>query len=144
MNVLENVFWVMEMKNSIKFIGMIVFFVIIFMIVVIYKIDASNKIQRSITKKDTDTISKGIDGYILLKEDTVFFIYEKNIKSDYDRKDLEQRLKWRFSADAILHINNSSIEKELQTGDKVRIGCSEILESYHAKIRVTQLEKIQD
>ncbi len=92
---------------------------------------------------DNNTVSNGIDGYILLQGDTVFFIYEKNIKTDNDRKNLEERLKWSIPADAILQFNNPSIKKELQTGDKIRIECSEILESYPAKIRVAKLEKIQ-
>ena len=81
---------------------------------------------------------------ILLKGDNVYFIEEKHIKDDYDKKHLEERLKRTFPADAILHFNNTNIEKQLQTGDKVRIGYSEILESYPAKIQVTKLEKIKD
>ena len=131
------------MKNSIQKVGMIVFLVIIFMIILVLKTDTSNEIKKSTTKTDNNTVSNGVDGYILFEGDTVFFIEEKHIKDDYDRKNLEERLKRRFPADAILHFNNPSIEKELQTGDKVRIECSEILESYPAKIRVAKLEKIQ-
>ncbi|WP_242218544.1 DUF3221 domain-containing protein [Bacillus cereus group sp. BfR-BA-01380] len=134
----------MQMKKSIQTVGMIIFFVIIFIMVLMWKTDTSNELKRSTTKTDNNTVSNRVRGYILLKEDTVFFIYEKIIKSDYDRKNLEQRLKWRFPADAILHFNNPNIEKELQTGDKVRIEYSEILESYPAKIQVTKFEKIQD
>lgn len=131
------------MKKSIQTIGTILFLVIIFMIVLVWKTATGNEIKKSTTKIDNNTVSNGIDGYILLQGDTVFFIYEKNIKTDNDRKNLEERLKWSIPAEAILQFNNSSIKKELQTGDKVRIEYSEILESYPAKIRITKLEKIQ-
>lgn len=131
------------MKKSIQTVGTILFLVIIFMIVLVWKTATGNEIKKSTTKIDNNTVSNGIDGYILLQGDTVFFIYEKNIKTDNDRKNLEERLKWSIPADAILQFNNPSIKKELQTGDKVRIECSEILESYPAKVRVTKLEKIQ-
>lgn len=131
------------MKKSIQTVGTILFLVIIFVIVLDWKTATGNEIKKSTTKIDNNTVSNGIDGYILLQGDTVFFIYEKNIKTDNDRKNLEERLKWSIPADAILQFNNPSIKKELQTGDKVRIECSEILESYPAKIRVTKLEKIQ-
>ncbi|MCP1123767.1 YobA family protein [Bacillus sp. 3103sda1] len=133
----------MQMKKSIQTVGTILFLVIIFMIVLVWKTATGNEIKKSTTKIDNNTVSNGIDGYILLQGDTVFFIYEKNIKTDNDRKNLEERLKWSIPADAILQFNNPSIKKELQTGDKVRIECSEILESYPAKVRVTKLEKIQ-
>ncbi|MGG0186425.1 DUF3221 domain-containing protein [Bacillus rhizoplanae] len=133
----------MQMKKSIQTIGTILFLVIIFMIVLVWKTATGNEIKKSTTKIDNNTVSNGIDGYILLQGDTVFFIYEKNIKTDNDRKNLEERLKWSIPAEAILQFNNSSIKKELQTGDKVRIEYSEILESYPAKIRITKLEKIQ-
>ncbi|ENQ3077043.1 DUF3221 domain-containing protein [Bacillus cereus] len=108
-----------------------------------WKANTSNELNQSITKIDNNTISNRIDGYILLKGDTVYFIEEKLIKDDYDRKNLEERLKKRIPAEAILHFNNLNIEKELQTGDKVRIEYSEILESYPVKIKVTKMEKIQ-
>ncbi|WP_176524542.1 DUF3221 domain-containing protein [Bacillus sp. AFS018417] len=133
----------MQMKKSIQTVGTILFLVIIFVIVLDWKTATGNEIKKSTTKIDNNTVSNGIDGYILLQGDTVFFIYEKNIKTDNDRKNLEERLKWSIPADSILQFNNPSIKKELQTGDKVRIECSEILESYPAKIRVTKLEKIQ-
>lgn len=123
---------------------MIIFFVIIFMMVLIWKTDISNELKKSTTKTDNNAVSNRIDGYILLNEDTVFFIEEKHIKDGYDRKNLEERLKRKIPADAVLHINNSSIVKQLQTGDRVRIEYSEILESYPAKIQVTKVEKIQD
>ncbi|CAG9613356.1 hypothetical protein BACCIP111899_02571 [Bacillus rhizoplanae] len=131
------------MKKSLQAVGTILFLVIIFMIVLVWKTGTGNEIKKSTTKIDNNTVSNGIDGYILLQGDTVFFIYEKNIKTDNDRKNLEERLKWSIPTDAILQFNNPSIKKELQTGDKVRIECSEILESYPAKIWVTKLEKIQ-
>ncbi|WP_020061289.1 DUF3221 domain-containing protein [Bacillus sp. 123MFChir2] len=132
------------MNNGIKIAGIIVVFVMIFMVTLMWKANTSNELNQSITKIDNNAVSNRIDGYILLKGDTVFFIEEKHIKDDYDRKNLEERLKRRIPADAILHFNYLNIEKELQTGDKVRIECSEILESYPAKVRVTKLEKIQD
>lgn len=132
------------MKNGIKTAGIIVIFVMIFMVALMWKVNTSNEFKKSTTKTDNNAVSNRIDGYILLKRDTVYFIEEKHIKDDYDRKNLEERLKRRIPADAILHFNNPNIEKELQTGDKVRIECSEILESYPAKVKVTRLEKIQD
>ncbi|ENQ3105329.1 DUF3221 domain-containing protein [Bacillus cereus] len=132
------------MKNSINFVGIIIVFLIIFMIVLTWKIDTNSELTRSTMKTSNSAVSKGIDGYILLKGDTVYFIEEKHIKDAYDRKHLEERLKRKIPADAILHFNNASIEKGLQTGDKVEIWYSEILESYPAKIQVTKIEKIQD
>ncbi|PGZ95415.1 hypothetical protein COE51_20300 [Bacillus pseudomycoides] len=146
MNFLEKAFLVMEMQmtKSIQKVGMSVFWVVIFIIVLVWKTDTSNEIKKSTTKTDNNTVSNVMDGYILLKGDTVFFIEEKNIETDNDRKNLEERLEWRIPADSILQFNNPSIKKELQTGDKVRIEYSEILESYPAKIRVTKLEKMND
>ncbi|MEH6892612.1 DUF3221 domain-containing protein [Bacillus sp. JJ864] len=132
------------MKNGTKIAGIIGFFVMIFMVALIWKANTSNEFKKSTMKIDNNAVSNSIDGYILLKGDTVYFIEEKHIKDDYDRKNLEERFKSRIPADAILHFNNPNIEKEIRTGDKVRIECSEILESYPAKIRVTRLEKIQD
>lgn len=132
------------MKKGMQMGGLIIFFAIIFMMVVMWKIDTNSEMKRPTTKTKNDAVFKGIDGYILLKGDNVYFIEEKHIKDDYDKKHLEERLKRTFPADAILHFNNTNIEKQLQTGDKVRIGYSEILESYPAKIQVTKLEKIKD
>lgn len=131
------------MKKSIQTVVMIAFLVIIFMIVLVCKTETSNEIKKPTTKTINNTVSNGIDGYILLQGDTVFFIYEKNIKTDTDRENLEERLKREIPADAILQLNSPSIKKGLQTGEKVRIEYSEILESYPAKIRVTKLKKIQ-
>ncbi|MEH7462873.1 DUF3221 domain-containing protein [Bacillus thuringiensis] len=132
------------MKNGIKTAGIIVIFVMIFMVALMWKVNTSNEFKKSTTKTGNNEVSNRIDGYILLKRDTVYFIEEKHIKDDYDRKNLEERLKRRIPAGAILHFNNPNIEKEIRTGDKVRIECSEILESYPAKMQVTKLEKIQD
>ncbi|MDC2864454.1 DUF3221 domain-containing protein [Bacillus sp. BP-3] len=132
----------MQMKKSMQTVGMIIFFVLIFIVVLMWKTDTSNELKISTKKTDNNAASNWIDGYILLKGDAVFFIEEKYLKDDYDRKNLEERLKRKIPADAVLHINNSSIVKQLQTGDKVRIEYSEILESYPAKIQVTKMEKI--
>ncbi|MEI4802851.1 DUF3221 domain-containing protein [Bacillus sp. FJAT-51639] len=132
----------MQMKKNIQIVGTIIFFVIIFMIVLIRKTDTSYEFKKSTTKTNNNAVSNRIYGYILLKGDTVFFIEEKLIKDEYDRKHLEERLKRKIPADAILHFTNLSLGKELQTGDKVRIKYSEMLESYPAKIRVIKLEKI--
>ncbi|MGG2015233.1 DUF3221 domain-containing protein [Bacillus sp. S10(2024)] len=132
----------MQMKKSMQTVGMIIFFVLIFIVVLMWKTDTSNELKISTKKTDNNAASNWIDGYILLKGDAVFFIEEKHLKDDYDRKNLEERLKRKIPADAVLHINNSSIVKQLQTGDKVRIEYSEILESYPAKIQVTKMEKI--
>ncbi|HDX9579617.1 TPA: DUF3221 domain-containing protein [Bacillus pseudomycoides] len=132
------------MKNSIKFVAVIILFIIIFMIVLMWKIDRNSELTRCTTKTVNDAVSKGIDGYILLKGDIVYFIEEKYIKDDYDREHLEERLKRKIPADAVLHFNNPNIKKELRTGDKVRIECSKILESFPAKVQVTKLEKMYE
>lgn len=132
------------MKKNIQIVGTIICFVIIFMIVLTWKIDTSYEFKKSTTKTINNAVSNRIYGYILLKGDTVFFIEGKLIKDEYDRKHLEERLKRKIPADAILHFTNPSLGKELQTGDKVRIEYSEMLESYPAKVRVIKLEKIQD
>lgn len=134
----------MEMKNSIKFVVVIILFIIIFMIVLMWKIDGNSELTRCTTKTVNDAVSKGIDGYILLKGDIVYFIEEKYIKDDYDREHLEERLKRKIPADAVLHFNNPNIKKELRTGDKVRIECSKILESFPAKVQVIKLEKMYE
>ncbi|HDX9590465.1 TPA: DUF3221 domain-containing protein [Bacillus pseudomycoides] len=132
------------MKNSIKFVVVIILFIIIFMIVLMWKIDGNSELTRCTTKTVNDAVSKGIDGYILLKGDIVYFIEEKYIKDDYDREHLEERLKRKIPADAVLHFNNPNIKKELRTGDKVRIECSKILESFPAKVQVIKLEKMYE
>ncbi|MGF9966427.1 hypothetical protein [Bacillus rhizoplanae] len=91
-----------QIKKSIQKVGMFLFLAIIFMMFLVWKTDTSNEIKKSTTKTNNNTVSNGMDGYILLQGDTVFFIEEKHIKIDNDRKNLEERLKWSIPADAIL------------------------------------------
>ena len=55
---------VVPMKKGMQMGGLIIFFAIIFMMVVMWKIDTNSEMKRPTTKTKNDAVFKGIDGYI--------------------------------------------------------------------------------
>jgi hypothetical protein len=82
-------------------------------------------------------------GYVIFKDEKIYFIEEQEIKDSNITGYIEQSLKKEHPSDFLLNFNDLNAAKDLETGDKIKIWVNEILESYPGRYNVTKYEKIK-
>ncbi|MFD3449497.1 DUF3221 domain-containing protein [Microbacteriaceae bacterium 4G12] len=118
---------------------MIVMGITFIAVLLLIKIVPKDSNSTRVSKNDTSMLLKG---YIVLKEDLVYFVEEDKVDQQNIQADLEKLTVKEHPSDARLVFDDQNAAKNLLTGDKVKIGVKQILESYPARIIVTKLEKV--
>ncbi|PFM65175.1 hypothetical protein COJ48_08070 [Bacillus cereus] len=84
------------------------------------------------------------EGYVILRNDTVFFVGDKTFKTKAELQNyIEQQINKEHPSDIILRLNDKSAYDQLKTGDKIKVWSSQVLESYPAKMIVEKLEIVE-
>ncbi|PFA24756.1 hypothetical protein CN373_02615 [Bacillus cereus] len=124
-----------------KIITFILFFTIIIVcgIFLLFKTSTKNNIVNS-TSDSTSTM----EGYIIFKNNNVYFIQNSKINNDNIQSNIEKLKDKNHPSDSILVIDDPDFSIKIKTGDKIKIWVEQILESYPQKLIVTKYEKIKN
>lgn len=99
--------------------------------------------SNSETDSIVDTNEKGVVGYIVINSNTIYFIHENELPSEKDIKWDEMATFMGHPSDYVLYGDPvEDIFEELQTGDKIEIWYSQVLESYPARLKVEKIKKL--
>ena len=90
-------------------------------------------------------IEKGVmEGYVMVKNKTVYFIMNKKFETIEELQSyIDQHLHMDIPADMILNFNDESAYKKLQSGYKIKVWSSQILESHPGRIIVSKFELVE-
>ncbi|HHT7217583.1 TPA: DUF3221 domain-containing protein [Bacillus cereus] len=84
------------------------------------------------------------EGYIILRNDTVFFADDKTFKTKVELQHyIEQQMNKDHPAHIVLSFKDKDAYKQLKTGDKIKVWFSQILESYPAKMIIEKFEIVE-
>lgn len=84
------------------------------------------------------------EGYIILRNDTVFFAEDKTFKTKVELQHyIEQQMNKDHPAHIVLSFKDKDAYKQLKTGDKIKVWSSQTLESYPAKMIVEKFEIVE-
>ncbi|MBJ8004772.1 DUF3221 domain-containing protein [Bacillus mycoides] len=84
------------------------------------------------------------EGYIILRNDTVFFVGDKTFKTKVELQNyMEQQMNKEHPSDTVLSFKDKNAYDQLKTGDKINVWSSQILESYPAKMIVEKFELVE-
>ncbi|MES9700541.1 DUF3221 domain-containing protein [Bacillus sp. JJ927] len=77
------------------------------------------------------------EGYVILRNGTIFFDSDKTFKTKVELQNyMEQQINKEVPSDIILSLNDKRAYKQLETGNKIKVWSSKILESYPAQMIV--------
>ncbi|MBJ8068796.1 DUF3221 domain-containing protein [Bacillus cereus] len=84
------------------------------------------------------------EGYIILRNDTVFFVGDKTFETKVELQNyMEQQMNKEHPSDTVLSFKDKNAYDQLKTGDKINVWSSQILESYPAKMIVEKFELVE-
>lgn len=84
------------------------------------------------------------EGYIVLRNDTVFFVGDKTFETKVELQNyVEQQMSKEYPSDIVLSFKDKDAYSQLKTGDKIKVWSSKILESYPAKMIVEKFEIVE-
>ena len=84
------------------------------------------------------------EGYIILRNDTVFFVGDKTFKTKIELQNyIEQKMNQDYPSDIVLIFKDKDAYDQLKTGDKIKVWSSQTLESYPAKMIVEKFEIVE-
>lgn len=84
------------------------------------------------------------EGYIVLRNDTVFFIGDKTFETKVELQNyVEQQMNKEYPSDIVLSFKDKDAYSQLKTGDKIKVSSSKILESYPAEMIVEKFEIVE-
>ncbi|HFF3189423.1 TPA: DUF3221 domain-containing protein [Bacillus cereus] len=84
------------------------------------------------------------EGYIILRNDTVFFVGDKTFHTKVDLQHyIEQQMNKEYPSDIVLSFKDKSAYNQLKTRDKIKVWSSQMLESYPAKMIVERFEIVE-
>ncbi|MBE5104570.1 DUF3221 domain-containing protein [Bacillus thuringiensis] len=85
------------------------------------------------------------EGYIILRNDTVFFVSDKKFETKVELKNyIEQQMNKDHPSDIVLSFKAKDAYNKLKTGDKIKVWFSQILESYPVKMIVEKFEIVEE
>lgn len=117
-----------EMKKKISMICMFVL------------LGPSLTILTSCTFKQTATE----EGYVMLRNDTVYFITNKNFETKEELQSyMDRQINEKVPADMILKFDDKSAYKQLKSGYKVKVWSSEVFTSYPGQMIVKKFEIVE-
>ncbi|EEM87546.1 hypothetical protein bthur0012_44660 [Bacillus thuringiensis serovar pulsiensis BGSC 4CC1] len=84
------------------------------------------------------------EGYIILRNDTVFFVDDKTFHTKVELQHyMEQQMNKEHPSDIVLSFKDKDAYNKLKTGDKIKVWSSQTLESYPAKMIVEKFEVVE-
>ncbi|EDX66862.1 MULTISPECIES: DUF3221 domain-containing protein [Bacillus] len=84
------------------------------------------------------------EGYIILRNDTVFFVGDKTFETKIELQNyIEQQMNQDYPSDIVLIFKDKDAYDQLKTGDKIKVWSSQMLESYPAKMIVERFEIVE-
>ena len=84
------------------------------------------------------------EGYIILRNDTVFFADDKTFKTKVELQHyIEQQINKEYPSHIVLSFKDKRAYNQLKTGDKIKVWSSQMLESYPAKMIVEKFEIVE-
>lgn len=87
---------------------------------------------------------EGTEGYVIKKGNHVYFLANINFASPEELEEyIREQLKREHPTDTTLGFDDRNFYKQLNTGDKLKIWYSRILESYPARIPVEKVEVLE-
>lgn len=81
------------------------------------------------------------EGYILLKEERIYFAANQDIKTGDIETYIREQMKKEHPTDAVLHLKGTY--GQLENGQKIKIWYTEILESYPEQIPVLKYKVLE-
>ncbi|MDH4420781.1 MULTISPECIES: DUF3221 domain-containing protein [Bacillus] len=85
------------------------------------------------------TVTK--EGYVILKNDRVYFIGDKTFEMKVELQNyIEQQMNKEHPSDIVLSFKDKHAYNQLKTGNKIKVWSSQIIESYPAKMIVEKFE----
>ena len=84
------------------------------------------------------------EGYIILRNDTVFFADDKTFKTKVELQHyIEQQMNKEHPSDIVLSFKEKNASNRLKTGDKIKVWSSHILESYPGQMIVEKFKVVE-
>ncbi|WHY28486.1 DUF3221 domain-containing protein [Bacillus wiedmannii] len=84
------------------------------------------------------------EGYVILKNDTVFFVSDKMFETKVELQNyIEQQMNKDHPSGIVLSFKGKDAYNQLKTGDTIKVGSSQTLESYPAKMIVEKFEIVE-
>ncbi|MEB9908531.1 DUF3221 domain-containing protein [Bacillus anthracis] len=81
------------------------------------------------------------EGYIILRNDTVFFVDDKTFHTKVELQHyMEQQMNKEHPSDIVLSFKDKDAYNKLKTGDKIKVWSSQTFESYPVKMIVEKFE----
>ncbi|MED1608546.1 hypothetical protein CN272_19450 [Bacillus anthracis] len=96
------------------------------------------------TTKQVEVKKVPEEGYIIVRNDVVFFVGDKTFHTKVDLQHyMEQQMNKEHPADIVLSFKDKDAYNQLNTGDKIKVWSSQTLESYPAKMIVEKFEIVE-
>ena len=96
------------------------------------------------TTKQVEVKKVPEEGYIIVRNDTVFFVSDKTFETKVELQNyIEQQMKKEHPSDIVLRFKDKDAYNQLKTGDKIKVWSSKTLESYPAKMIVEKFEIVE-
>ncbi|PFV83770.1 hypothetical protein COL05_06810 [Bacillus sp. AFS059628] len=84
------------------------------------------------------------EGYVIVRNDTVFFVSDKTFETKIELQNyIEQQMNKEYPSHIVLSFKVKDAYNKLNTGDKIKVWSSQILESYPAKMIVERFEIVE-
>lgn len=97
------------------------------------------------TTKQVEVKKVPKEGYIILRNDTVFFADDKTFETKVELQHyIEQQMNKEHPSHIVLSFKDKDAYKQLKTGDKIKVWFSQILESYPARMIVEKFEIVEE
>ena len=96
------------------------------------------------TTKQVEVKKVPEEGYIIVRNDAVFFVGDKTFHTKVDLPpSMEHQMNKEHPADIVLSFKDKDAYNQLNTGDKIKVWSSQTLESYPAKMIVEKFEIVE-
>ncbi|MEC2919954.1 DUF3221 domain-containing protein [Bacillus tropicus] len=96
------------------------------------------------TTKQVEVKKVPEEGYIIVRNNAVFFVGDKTFHTKVDLQHyIEQQMNKEYPSDIVLSFKDKDAYNQLNTGDKIKVWSSQMLESYPAKMIVEKFEIVE-
>ena len=97
------------------------------------------------TTKQVEVKKVPEEGYIIVRNDTVFFVSDKTFETKVELQNyIEQQMNKEYPSHIVLSFKVKDAYNKLKTGDKIKVWFSQILESYPARMIVEKFEIVEE
>ncbi|HFJ9440454.1 MULTISPECIES: DUF3221 domain-containing protein [Bacillus] len=96
------------------------------------------------TTKQVEVKKVPEEGYIIVRNDTVFFVSDKTFETKVELQNyIEQQMNKEYPSHIVLSFKDKGAYKLLKTGDKIKVWASQTLESYPVKMIVEKFKIVE-